>query len=280
MKVALTGASGLLGKAFVTAPPTGWAVHPFTRAALDITDPQAVAYHLDAADFDLVVNCAAFTAVDEAQNNTEAAWLVNREGPRIIAEACSERNILLVHISTDFVFDGQQNEPYTEQDTPNPLSVYGETKLLGEAAIASIHDNHLIVRTAWLYGHDAPCFASSILNKARKTGSLQVVDDQFGSPTYAPHLVQGIAAAVAYGGRGILHLAGSGTSSRIALAQALIQATGMQTHIEPVKTSHFPAPAQRPAYSALGSTHPCGVQLASWQNGVYAYAAQEDRSRR
>jgi dTDP-4-dehydrorhamnose reductase len=280
LNVLVTGSAGLLGRAFATHTPTGWTLLPRTRADLDITDPDAVAAALDDNPIDLVVNCAAYTEVDQAESDSEAAYRANVIGPSLVAKCCCERNILLVHISTDFVFDGRALHPYNEGDAIGPLSVYGQTKSDGEQAVAAAQPDHLIVRTAWLYGDEGACFPRTVLRLARERGALSVVDDQVGSPTYAPHLVDGIAVAIGAGARGVLHLAGSGQVTRLDFAAALLTATGVSADLSPAKTADFPAAAQRPAFSALSSNHDCGVRLSSWQSGVAAFADQESSPRK
>lgn len=261
----------MLGRAFVRAPPTGWQLHPMRRADLDITDEAAVKRMLRASPWDIVLNCAAFTDVDGAEAQPQVVERANTTGPDILSKHCANLGIILAHISTDFVFDGRATEPYRETAPTRALSVYGDTKLQGERAIARHSGQHLIVRTAWLYDHDARCFPNTIIELAKHRDQLSVVDDQTGSPTYAPHLVTGIARALHAQARGVLHLAGSGAVTRYNFTKALLSASEIDIEMGTAKSADFPSPATRPAYSALASNHPCGIQLPPWQDGVTAF---------
>lgn len=279
MRVLLTGAGGMLGRAFQAGCPSGWCIDPRPRTALDVCDPHSVRTALVNARPEVIINCAAFTDVDGAESAPEAAERANALGPQVLAAEASAAGVLLVHISTDFVFDGRAEEPYPEGASPLPVSVYGSSKLAGEEAIRSSGAEHLIVRTSWLYGDDGPSFPATMLRLAAR-GSLRVVDDQTGSPTYAPHLVAGVARALAKNARGTLHLAGHGSATRFDFARALFLETGVAVEMARARTEDFPSAARRPAYSVLGSSHPCAVQLPPWRQGLEAYARQlEDGSR-
>jgi dTDP-4-dehydrorhamnose reductase len=271
VKVLLTGAGGQLGRAVRQA----FAAHElvgFPHAELDVAEPAHIRKALDALRPDLVLNAAAFTAVDAAEDAREAAFRVNRDGPGCLAAATAERGIALLHVSTDFVFDGRKAEPYHELDAPGPLSVYGESKLAGEREVQRGNPRHYLVRTAWLYGPVGRNFALTLREVGRK-GAVRVVHDQWGSPTYAPHLADALARLVESGSYGLHHLANTGVASRDELARALFEALEMDVRVEPIPTSAWPSRARRPCQSALVSLRQTGIRLPSWQEGVVAWAA-------
>ena len=192
MKRALvTGANGQLGlaiKAAIAAYPALSFVFTGKRN-LDVTSPRQIEVFFKANRFDFCINAAAYTHVDKAEDEPEAAYILNETAPRLLAEACKKHGIFLIHISTDYVFDGTKGAPYTTDDEPNPINVYGASKLAGEKAIANVGGDYYIVRTSWLYSEYGNNFQTKILEKAKTTTYLQIVTDLFGTPTYAPNLV-------------------------------------------------------------------------------------------
>ena len=221
----------------------------------------------------MVLNCAAYTDVDGAESDADAARVANEIGPYNLAEATAAAGSLLVHLSTDYVFDGNKSTPYTEDDTTGPLSVYGATKLAGEQAVMEINPEHIIIRTAWLYDHIGPSFLHLLLSLASRP-EVGVSNDQHGSPTYVPHLVGGIERVVESGLRGTVHLAGSGGASRYELACCLYEMMGFETQLFPAKTSDFPSPATRPAYSILDTARSPDIRLPPWKEGLEAFVTQ------
>ncbi len=269
MRILLTGAGGQLGRALVPA----LAEHEVTaldRARLDITDLAAVREAVRAHRPELVLNAAAWNAVDRAETEPEAAFRGNALGPRKLALASAESGAAILHVSTDYVFDGEAGRPYHELDRPHPLSVYGESKLAGEEAVRELNPRHQIVRTAWLYAPGGRNFCHTMLELAKK-GPVRVVDDQRGSPTYAPHLAEAIAQLIERNSYGIWHVAGSGEASWYELTQELFRRFGVTTEIRRVTTEEFPRPAVRPRYSALVSVLEAPV-LPHWTEGVAAFA--------
>ena len=273
LKVLLTGANGLLGSTFQAHVPAHWHLECRDKTGLDIRDEAAVRAELALLQPDLLLNCAAYTQVDLAETEVDAAMTLNATAAGVLAQATESLGIPLVHISTDFVFDGKTDTAYAESHPTAPLSVYGHTKRIGENAVRTANPNHLIVRTAWLYGDRPPGFPHLLLRLAER-GRLKVVTDQVGSPTYAPHLVAGIVAAVEAGARGTLHLAGSGECTRWTWAETLMQACDISIPIDTARSSDFPTPAQRPARSVLVSEHPSGIQLPPWQDGIRDFVAR------
>jgi dTDP-4-dehydrorhamnose reductase len=251
------------------------------RAALDLQDADSIARVVRSAAgrADIFLNAAAFTFVDRCESERELARQVNGDAPRLIAVACREAGLRLVHVSTDYVFDGKATRPYTETDQPAPTSVYGQTKLEGEEAVLAESAAFLVVRTSWVFGPGRN-FVRTMIEQAgarrlrRDPSPLRVVDDQFGSPTYAGDLAQGIVRLVEAGARGLYHLANRGVATWWDVARESLDQGGFaDVAIERVRTSAFPRPAPRPAYSALDCTKAerIGVRLQGWRDGVRAY---------
>ena len=189
-QVLVTGANGQLGLA-IKAAQKNYPKLSFIfvgKKELDVTSPQQIDPFFKANRFDYCINAAAYTNVDKAEEETEAAYLLNETAPRLLAEACKQHNVSLIHISTDYVFDGTKGAPYTTADKPNPINVYGASKLAGEQALAAVGGDYCIVRTSWLYSEFGTNFQTKILEKAKTAPYLEVVGDLYGTPTYAPNL--------------------------------------------------------------------------------------------
>lgn len=273
MKVLITGAGGQLGSALQTVLSDREVV-ALTRAELDITDFDDVRSAVAAYRPNVVINCAAYTAVDLAESDEAGAFKLNADGPRNLAEITAELNIALVQVSTDYVFDGTGNRPYHENDQTNPQSVYGRSKLAGEQFVASLNPRHFIARTAWLYHHEpanAKNFPKTMLAQSHRA-SVKVVNDQYGSPTYAPHLAEAIARLIETQSYGVYHLAGGGQTTWFDLTRQLYQLFGVQTAVEPCTTDEFPRPAKRPAYSVLTTNQEPQVLLPPWEVGLSEFA--------
>jgi dTDP-4-dehydrorhamnose reductase len=234
-----------------------------TRAELDVTDRAAVRDALGGAT---VVNCAAYTDVDGAEAESEAAHAVNADGARNVAEA-AER---VLYVSTDYVFAGVKAEPYVESDPTGPLQEYGHSKLAGERATAEANDDHLVVRSSWLFGAGGKNFVETMLTLGRERDELLVVDDQVGSPTFTGHLAEALVALAAGDERGVLHVAGSGSCSWFDFARAIFERSGADAGVRPCTSEEFPRPARRPANSALVSERGAPA-LPAWQDGLDAY---------
>ena len=232
-----------------------------TRAQLDVTDRDAVRAAITGDD--VVINCAAWTDVDGAEEHEQEALRINRDGARNLAEAAGR----VIYVSTDYVFDGTKREPYLESDPVNPQTAYGRTKLAGERATAEANPRHHIVRTSWLFGPGGPNFVETILRLARERDSLRVVDDQVGKPTYTGHLAPELLELAASEEYGIHHRAGAGECSWFEFALEIVERAGLDCSVEPCTTAEFPRPAPRPAYSVLGGEQ----RLPSWREGLEAY---------
>jgi dTDP-4-dehydrorhamnose reductase len=248
----VTGAGGMLGRDLLEVLH-GDDVVGLTRGELDITDRAAVAAAV--AGRDVVVNAAAWTDVDGAESAEDQATLVNGVGPRVLAEVCRGANARLVHVSTDYVFDGHARTPYAEDHPTAPRSAYGRSKALGEDAVRSVLPNSsYVVRSAWLYGEHGGNFVRTMIALERKRDTVEVVDDQRGQPTWSLDLAAQIAALVRGGGpAGIYHGTSSGETTWCGLARAVFEELGADPErVRPTTTDRFPRPAPRPAYSVLG----------------------------
>jgi dTDP-4-dehydrorhamnose reductase len=211
---------------------------------------------------DIVINCAAWTDVDGAEDHEDEALRINRDGARNMAEAAGA----VLYVSTDYVFDGTKREPYVESDPVNPQSAYGRTKLAGERVTAEANPRHYIVRTSWLFGPGGKNFVETMLGLGPE---VRVVDDQVGSPTFTGHLADALARLARTEDYGVHHLTASGSCSWVEFAREIFARAGSDTRAEPCTTADFPRPAPRPAYSVLGSER--GHRLPSWQEGLDAY---------
>jgi dTDP-4-dehydrorhamnose reductase len=249
----VTGASGMLGQDLVALlRAEGDDVVAAGRSELDVTDPAAVERAV--AGHDVVVNCAAYTAVDAAEGDEPAAFTVNAVAPALLARAARSAGARMVHISTDYVFDGAATSPYPEDAAIAPRSAYGRTKAAGEWAVRAEADDHLVVRTAWLYGAGGPCFPKTIARVAAERGGLDVVDDQVGQPTWTADLASLVVRLVRAGApAGTYHGTSSGAVSWHGFAQSVVASAGLDPAVVRTTTSEkFVRPAPRPAYSVLG----------------------------
>jgi len=266
VKILVTGAGGQLGRC-LALPLSAHELVALEHAALDITRfdavRDAVAFHRPA----LVINASAFNAVDGAESRSAEAYAVNALGPRNLAVASAASGIPLVHVSTDYVFDGAVERPYHEFDRTNPLSVYGASKLAGEDAVRSLNRRHYIVRTAWLFWESGKNFLLSMYARGASS-ALRVASDQYGSPTYVPHLADGIARLIATGAFGTYHMVGAGGASRHELTCELFRLLRPSMMPEAASRLDFPGPAARPKYSVLTTIQNPRIELPRWQDGV------------
>ncbi len=276
----LTGGGGMLATDLHDElAALGETVVSLALSDLDISDSAAVNERNAAESPTVIVNCAAFTQVDRAEDQENLANAVNGSAVEHLAAAADAAAALLVQISTDFVFDGVASAPYDVNDATRPLSAYGRSKLLGEKA-ASLARKHLVIRTSWLFGTHGPNFVEAIRNQiAKGTNPLRVVDDQRGRPTYTRHLARAIIrlarlASKSADARGIVHYADSPACTWFEFAQAIVNELGAQTEVVPVSTTEYPRPAPRPAYSVLSTERYerlTGVAPESWRDGLREY---------
>jgi dTDP-4-dehydrorhamnose reductase len=250
-----------------------------SRAELDVTSARLVRQSVAEAKPDVIVNCAAWTRVDDAEKNEAAAAAINGGAVELLAGAANEAGAQLVQISTDFVFDGTKRSPYEPDDPTNPLSAYGRTKLLGEIAAAHAK-RHLILRTSWLFGVHGNNFVEAMKRQlAKGVDPLRVVADQRGRPTFTPHVAGAILRLVDAGAEGIVHYADSGEATWFAFACAIVAGLGSLTGVTPISTADYPTPATRPAYSVLSTgryTQLTGAEPESWREGLQDYLHTSD----
>jgi dTDP-4-dehydrorhamnose reductase len=270
LRLLVTGAGGQLGQA-ARRVFTRHEVHACTRAELDVRDLRAVRDAVARLRPDCVLNAAGYTAVDAAESDVEGAFAGNALAPRHLALATAEHGIPIVHVSSDYVFDGRAGRPYHEYDATNPLSVYGQSKLAGEGEVRTFNPRHWIVRSAWLYSAVGRNFALTMRGLASR-GELRVVDDQRGSPTYVPHLAAAIQELVETAPFGTYHLVNAGVASWYDLARAIFRELDLEVTVKPIPTSEYPTPATRPAFSALGSVQQPRIALPGWEEGVRDWA--------
>ncbi|QYR24359.1 dTDP-4-dehydrorhamnose reductase [Paenibacillus sp. sptzw28] len=251
MKVLVTGANGQLGAELVNLSAEGFDLQGFGRDALDITNLKQCREVLSAYQPDVVIHCAAYTAVDKAESEPDEAFRVNAAGTRNIALAARESGSKLCYVSTDYVFDGRGTIAYNETDPTNPQTVYGKSKLAGEQAVSSLHDRYFIVRTSWVYGKYGNNFVKTMLKLAGERDQLKVVDDQIGSPTYTLDLAHFLLELVRTDYYGIYHASNTGVCSWFEFAKAIFEESGASLRLEPCKTDEFPRPAPRPSFSVM-----------------------------
>jgi dTDP-4-dehydrorhamnose reductase len=275
MRILITGAAGMLGLDVQrAAAAVGHETIALGRADLDITDEPAVRGRLEATQPDAVINCAAYTDVDGAESDPAAAHAVNAVGAGLIAAAAAAAGAHLIHVSSDYVFDGEKRTPYLESDATGPLSVYGVSKLAGERAVAAAApDAHTIVRSSWLFGAGGPCFPATMLRLGGEREQLTVVEDQIGCPTFTGHLAPVLVAlAEASRPRGVVHVAAAGECSWFEFARTIFDVARVEVDVRPGATAELGRPAPRPAYSVMRTERGAEVpRLPDWRTGLAAY---------
>lgn len=254
------------------AREAGHEVLALGREDLDVTDAAAVLARAERERPDVVINCAAWTDVDGAEASEDAATLVNGAGAGNVAAAAAAAGAHAIHVSTDYVFDGDGRRPYLERDATGPRTAYGRSKLAGEVAVArAAPDGHLIARTSWLFGPHGPNFVDTMRRVGAQRPTVTVVDDQVGCPTYTGHLASALVALADSRPNGVLHLAGSGSCTWLDLAVATFARTGIDCEVVPGKTADLDRPAPRPAFSVLGSSRSDTPTLPPWEQGLDAH---------
>lgn len=260
-KILLTGANGQLGQALLNLQDhtdvVEWIATDYSE--LDITDQHAADSFIERTQPDFIINCAAFTAVDLAEKEYDRALMINARGPENLAAAAKLTGIPFIHISTDYVFSGENWKPYCETDTPDPRSAYGRTKLAGEQALLKTGGKIMIVRTSWLYSEYGKNFFLTMLRLGQEKASIGVVADQIGGPTYAGDLARGLMKMIAHLSRNpeafeepeIFHFCNAGTASWYDFATAIMEISGLPCLVNPLNTDQYPLPAPRPAYSIM-----------------------------
>lgn len=277
MKILLTGANGQLGRCFQDRLPAHWQIWSTDASELDITDLKQVEAAISHYQPDAIVNAAAYTAVDKAESEPVLAEKINVTGPHNLATVAHEKGIRLVHVSTDYVFDGNATTPYIESSTTNPLSVYGKTKLAGEQAVTKAAPDSIIVRTAWVFSEYGNNFVKTMLRLAKERDALSIVADQRGCPTYAGDLAQAIISLLEKNAAGgIYHYAGDKEVNWFEFAHAIFFVAVQKAVLSkaptltPITTAQYPTPAHRPAYSTLAGDKikALGITLSDWQRAL------------
>ena len=266
MKILVTGANGMFGQDLCPIlEDVGAFVIETDVDTLDITQSDVVEKVLTDIHPDMVIDCAAYTNVDKAEEDLKTATLINFTGTENVAKACGKLEIPLVYISTDYVFDGTKTEPYTPADKPNPINNYGLTKLQGEEAVKKYCEKFYIARTSWLYGHYGKNFVETMISLAEKREAT-VVDDQFGCPTWTVELANGILRLLSKP-FGTYHVCGTGSTSWYDFAQEIFKQADLKVDLKPCKTEEFSRPAKRPKYSVMDNEKIC----RNWQVALHDY---------
>jgi dTDP-4-dehydrorhamnose reductase len=284
MRLLVAGAGGMLGADITrTGERAGHELVLLTHAQLDISDASAVDAVVREPGVDAVVNCAAWTDVDGAEANPEAAGTVNALGAGNLARAAAHAGIQLVHVSTDYVFNGDppldgegERRPYVESDSTGPRSVYGQTKLEGERLVLDASPLHTVARSSWLFGVDGRNFVDTMLRLATERDAVQVVDDQVGCPTWTGHLAPSLLGLIEREVRGLVHLAGGGHVSWNGFAKEIFRQAEVNCRVEPSTTTEMARPAPRPGWSAIESERPDVIPMPDWRDGLAGYLAARD----
>ena len=273
MKVVITGSEGQLGRELaVSLPEQGYETVALSRRELDVADGGAVERVVEVHSPQLVINAAAYTDVDGCETETELAYSVNALGPRNLAQACERRGCELLHVSTNYVFDGESDLPYEPFDTPNPISAYGSTKLAGEEYVKHLSSRWYVVRSAGVYGRGHN-FVRTMLRVAGEREVLKVKDDEFISPTYARDLAEGITRVVEAGRYGLYHLTNAGSCSWYEFTREIFRLAGVEVELIPIPGSEYPLPAARPTNGVLSSLG--SPKLRPWRDALADYLERE-----
>jgi dTDP-4-dehydrorhamnose reductase len=274
MKILIAGGKGLLGTNIIPFFKNRFDVTSLDIDEWDITDREAGEAIVAREGPGALINCAALTDVDSCEDSRELAEKINSRGAAVLADICSKYGVRLVHVSTDYVFDGGKGLPYTEEDTPNPISFYGKTKLWGEEQVLAKAPSSLIIRSQWLYGEGGQHFISKVVKAAGEKGSIQVVDDQRGSPTYAGDVAEPLAILIAKRRSGVYHISNSGSCTWYELAREVFAILGMDVQVAPISSQALNRRAARPAYSVFDLKkvqEETGVVMRSWQEALQEY---------
>jgi dTDP-4-dehydrorhamnose reductase len=275
MKILVTGAGGMLGRDVVMAAANaGHDVAAYARTDLDVTDAGAVTERCEWDRPDVVINCAAWTDVDAAEEAEDQAMAVNGTGAGNVAACAAAAGAKVVYVSTDYVFDGGKGEPYVEVDQPGPVNAYGRTKLAGEEATAAANKRSYIVRSSWLFGVAGGNFVETMLRLAGDHGEVLVVRDQVGSPTYTWHLAYGLVRLIEGSAYGIHHMAAEGQCSWYEFAREIFDQAKVECKVLSGTTEMLGRPAPRPSFSALTTQREHAIRLPSWRDGLAGYLAQ------
>ena len=273
MKVLLTGSNGQLGQELARIlPERGQEVVALDRKSLDVADPEAVERVVEEHSPEVVINAAAYTNVDACEKETDLAYSVNALGPRNLAQVCERLGCDLLHVSTNYVFDGEGDLPYEPFDPPNPISAYGRTKLAGEEYVKHLTNRWYVIRSAGVYGRGHN-FVRTMLRVAGERDSLKVKDDEYISPTYARDLAEGIVRIIESGHYGLYHLTNAGSCSWYEFTREIFRLAGVETEVVPIPGSDYPLPAARPANGILSSLG--SPELRHWSEALVDFLEGE-----
>ncbi len=270
MKILITGANGQLAREFLSGLKKH-EVNAYSREQLDISNHDAVSNAVSYCKPDIVLNCSAYNLVDKAEDDFDSAIKVNAFGVKNLAKACKKSKALLIHYSTDYVFDGTKEDFYTEEDEPNPINKYGESKLLGERVLSEESDDFLLFRVSWVFGKGKQNFLYKLSEWASSRRVLKVVSDQISVPTYTEDIVNASMLAVENGLRGVYHLTNSGYASRYEVARFFLERLGMNNIVLPVTSDYYPSAAKRPYFSAMSNSNimnKLGIVIPEWKDAV------------
>jgi dTDP-4-dehydrorhamnose reductase len=275
VKILLLGDKGMLGSDLHIKLKVEHEVVGLDKEEIDIISASECKKAIQGIGPDIVINAAAYTNVDGCETAKDECFAVNAEAVKNIAECCRDKNIRIIHFSTDYVFDGETEQPYKEDHQCNPINVYGESKLAGERYLQSLSDNYVLIRTAWLYGVKGKNFVQTILEKVKTIKKLTVVDDQVGSPTYTKDLAAAVDLLIEQNAKGIFHITNRGSCNWFQFAVKILQEAGIHDiDVTPIKSDQLQRPAKRPAYSVL-SMHKfiqtTGKTMQPWQLGLQDY---------
>jgi len=297
MRILVVGAGGMLANDLVPlllerghevlptdvvpqSTPHGDGAEPLPHAKLDKTDLEAIRATAESFRPEMVINCAAYNKVDQAESEEQQALIVNAFGVQNLCLVCQERDIPFVHFSTDYVFDGTKRGPYTIYDEPNPLSAYGRSKLLGEKYVLWLLKKFYLVRTTWLFGTHGPNFIDTMLEIGQRESRISVVNDQRGCPTWTRDLAEAVVDLVGMGRYGVYHITNSEPTTWFELAREIFRLAGMEVELVPVSSAQFPRPARRPLNSVLDPfplPQLLGREMPSWRDGLTEHLRQRGR---
>jgi dTDP-4-dehydrorhamnose reductase len=279
-RILITGAEGMLGKELIVRLLNeGYEVIATDLDDLDITDPAASKRYVRESGADIIINSAAYTLVDKAEDEPKKAMAVNGSGPGYLAEAANQTDAFLVHYSTDYIFDGAKKSPYDENDEPSPLSSYGRSKLEGEKRILAAQTRYLIIRTEWLFGNYGNNFVRSIRNAASRLPRIEVVNDQYGSPTYAVDLAEATVILLRAKSEGIVNFTNSGTTTWFDFAKLILKELSLGTEVQPITSDQLNRPASRPLNSRLDLAKYIGIsgtQPPHFEDALRRYLKSEE----
>ncbi len=277
MRVLVAGAGGMLARDVIeVSRRAGHEVIARGRTQLDITNPNSIEESVRSIDPDVVINCAAWSDVDGAEDDERGAMAVNDTGAAQLAAAAARAGASFVHPSSDYVFDGTKGSPYLESDMPGPISAYGRSKLGGEVSVAAANPRHFIVRSSWLFGHGGKNFVETMIRIGSEQPEVLVVSDQRGCPTSCADLADGMLQLVSAGDYGIHHVVGGGDCTWFDFAQEIFDQAGMETHVMSATTDMMGRKAPRPAYSVLGHERDDAIELQPWQDALRVYLDERE----